>query len=181
MRGHSPKAALAFNATQDLLLSLSMGRGVRFPNVEELYNGTKTSSAETFADPNLKAETSDAMELSAEQSWEHNTLRVSLYHDRVRNAILRQSATDPAVCNAVVTGPPAGNYNCVQNVDEVKTTGIEFAWSARNVLVNGLDLEASGAYTLRSEVTVNRNDPAMVGKRWLRVPRTRATTLTARR
>ena len=175
LRGHSPKLALAFNATQDLLLSLSVGRGVRFPNVEELYNGTQTSTGKTFADPNLKAETSDAVELSAEQSWARHTLRVSLYHDRVRDAILRQSTSDPVVCNAVVTGTPTGIYTCVQNVDEVKTTGVEFTWSGRDVLVNGLDLDASAAYTLRSEVTANRNDPAMVGKRWVRVPRTRAT------
>ena len=37
------------------------------------------------------------------------------------------------------------------------------------------NLEATGAYTLRSEVTANRADPAMVGKWWLRVPRSRAT------
>jgi len=172
LRGHSPKAALAFNATDSLLLAMSVGRGVRFPNVEELYNGTATGTRLTFADPNLKPETSDAIELSAEQSWTSQTLRVSMYHDRVRNAILRQTTTDALVCKSNDT--TAVDYTCVQNVDEVKTTGIEFVWSAQDVLAKGVGIDASGAYTFRSEVTANRNDPEMVGKWWLRVPRTRA-------
>jgi outer membrane receptor protein involved in Fe transport len=66
---------------------------VRFPNVEELYNGTVTATSITLSDPNLRAERSDALELSAEKEWEHQRLRVSLFHDDVRDAILRQSDT----------------------------------------------------------------------------------------
>lgn len=174
LRGHSPKAALAFTASDSLLLKLSAGRGVRFPNVEELYNGTVTQTSQTLSDPNLKAETSDAIELSAEQEWDRQRLRVSLFHDDVKNAILRQSTTDPAVCKT--TGNGSGStYTCVQNVDRVKTTGIELAWSAQDLGLKGLGLDASAAYTFHSEVVANKNDPAMVGKWWLRVPRTRAT------
>jgi iron complex outermembrane recepter protein len=173
MRGHSPKLALAYSATDNLLLKLSAGRGVRFPNVEELYNGTVTASSQTLSDPQLKAETSDAVELSAEQEWESQRLRVSLFFDDVKDAILRQSTTDPAVCKTTSTG--ATNYTCVQNVDRVQTTGIELAWAAQDWGVKGVNIEASAAYTFRSEVAANRNDPAMVGQWWLRVPRTRAT------
>jgi iron complex outermembrane receptor protein len=173
MRGHSPKLALAYSATDSLLLKLSAGRGVRFPNVEELYNGTVTASSQTLSDPQLKAETSDAVELSAEQEWESQRLRVSLFFDDVKDAILRQSTTDPAVCKTTSTG--ATNYTCVQNVDRVQTTGIELAWAAQDWGVKGVNIEASAAYTFRSEVAANRNDPAMVGQWWLRVPRTRAT------
>lgn len=173
LRGHSPKAALAFSASDTLLLKLSVGRGMRFPNVEELYNGTVTSSSVTLSDPNLKAETSDAIELSAEQEWDHQRLRVSLFHDDVKDAILRQSTTDPAVCKTTANG--AATYTCVQNVDRVKTSGVELAWSAQDVGFKGIGIDASAAYTFRSEVVANQNDPAMVGKWWLRVPRTRAT------
>lgn len=173
LRGHSPKLALAFNATDSLLLKLSYGRGVRFPNVEELYNGTITATSATLSDPDLEAETSDAVELSAEQEWDRQRLRVSLFHDDVKDAILRQSTTDPAVCKTTATG--ATTYTCVQNVDRVETTGLEVAWSAQDLGFKGFGLEVSGAYTFKSEVTENRNDPAMEGKWWLRVPRTRAT------
>lgn len=173
LRGHSPKLALAFNATDSLLLKLSYGRGVRFPNVEELYNGTVTATSVTLSDPDLEAETSDAIELSAEQEWDRQHLRVSLFHDDVKDAILRQSTSDPAVCKTTATG--ASTYTCVQNVDRVETTGLEVVWSAEDLGLKGFGLEVSGAYTLKSEVTENRHDPAMVGQWWLRVPRTRAT------
>ncbi|MCW7536768.1 TonB-dependent receptor [Aquabacterium sp. A7-Y] len=173
LRGHSPKAALAFAATDSLLLKLSVGRGVRFPNVEELYNGSVTATSQTLSDPNLQAETSDAIELSAEQEWARQRLRVSLFHDDVKDAILRQSTSDPTVCKTQST--TASTYTCVQNVDRVKTSGIELAWSAEDLFVKRLGMEASAAYTFKSEVVANRKDPAMVGQWWLRVPRTRAT------
>ncbi|HEY0956363.1 MAG TPA: TonB-dependent receptor [Roseateles sp.] len=172
LSGRSPKAALAWVATDQLTLKASTGRGVRFPNVEELYNGTVTATSQTLSDPTLKAETSDAVDLSAELEGERQRLRVSLYWDEVRDAILRQSTSDAAVCKTSATG--ASSYTCVQNVDRVKTNGVELAWQAQDLGLKGLALEASATYTLRSEVVANARDPAMVGKWWLRVPRTRA-------
>ncbi|GAB4210081.1 MAG: TonB-dependent receptor [Tibeticola sp.] len=170
--GHSPKLALAWSPRDDLLLKVSVGRGVRFPNVEELYNGTVTATSQTLSDPSLKAETSDAAEFSAEQDWDRQRLRVSLFHDDVRDAILRQSTSDPAVCKTTATS--VNTYTCVQNVDRVKTTGIEVAWQAADLFAKGLSIDASAAYTFESKVTANSKDPLMVGKWWLRVPRTRA-------
>lgn len=169
LRGHSPKAALAWNAADDLLLKLSAGRGVRFPNVEELYNGTVTATSQTLSDPNLKPESSNALELSVEKDWSQHHLRVSLFHDDVRDAILRQ--TD-------ITVIP--NKTRVSNVDRVKTTGIEFVWQAQDWLLKGLSLDASAAFT-HSKVTANARDPQSVGKWWLRVPRTRANLLATYR
>lgn len=173
LSGSSPKAALSWAASASLLLKASLGRGVRFPNVEELYNGTVTATSQTLSDPALKAETGDAFELSAEQDWDRQRLRVSLYWDEVRDAILRQSTTDAAVCKTTATG--SSSTTCVQNVDRVRTRGIELVWSADDLGLKGLGLSASAAYTFQSEVTANRRDPAMVGQWWLRVPRTRAT------
>ncbi len=174
LRGHSPKAALAWTLHDDLVLKLSAGRGVRFPNVEELYNGTVTSASVTLSDPNLQPETSDAVELSAEHSWAIQRLRVSLFHDEVKDAILRQTTTDATVCPTTTTTTGANNYTCVQNVDRVKTTGIEFAWQAQDLLLSGLSLDATLAFT-NSKVAANAGDPASVGQWWLRVPRNRGT------
>lgn len=183
LRGHSPKAALAWSVGDALLLKASAGRGVRFPNVEELYNGTVTATSQTLSDPHLRAETSDALELSAEQDWDRQRLRVSLYLDDVRDAILRQSTTDAAVCRTTATD--AASYTCVQNVERVKTSGIELVWSAQDLTLGGmagrLSIDASAAYTFRSEIVANARDPGMVGKWWLRVPRTRATLQLAYR
>jgi iron complex outermembrane receptor protein len=169
LQGHSPKASLAWNVTDDTLLRFSVGRGVRFPNVEELYNGTVTATSQTLSDPNLKAETSNAFELSAENDWGPHHLRVSLFHDDVRDAILRQ--TDLTV---------VPNKTYVSNVDRVKTRGLELAWSTQDWLLRGLSLDANAAFT-NSKVVANAKDPQSVGKWWLRVPRTRANLLAAYR
>lgn len=167
--GHSPKASVAWTVNDRLRLRASYGRGVRFPNVEELYNGTVTATSVTLSDPTLKAERSNAYELSAETSGSSQTLRTSLFHDDVHDAILRQS-------NNTVTP----NITNVSNQDLVRTTGLEVAWSARDVAVRGLSVEANGALT-RSKVVKNARDPASEGKYWLRVPKARANVMLAYR
>lgn len=169
LSGSSPKASISWHAEEDLLLKASFGRGVRFPNVEELYNGTFTASSQTQSDPNLKAERSDALELSAEKDWEQHRLRVSVFHDAVRDAILRQS--DTTVTPSVTR---------VSNVDRVKTSGLEIVWQTQDWLLRGLSLDANAAFA-HSKVTANAADPASVGKYWLRVPKVRANLLASYR
>jgi len=171
LSGQSPKAVLRWNLDDHWQTRLSLGRGVRFPNVEELYNGTVTATSQTLADPNLRAERSDSIELGFEAQWQQSRLRLAVFSDDVKDAILRQSTQDPNVCKTTATG--ASTYTCVQNVDRVRTEGLELAggWQP----LPGLSVDASFNYTLRSKVTANRRDLAMVGKWWLRVPRTRAS------
>ena len=167
LSGSSPKASLAWSAPDDLLLKASVGRGVRFPNVEELYNGSFTATAQTQSDPNLKPERADALELSAEKDWDHHRLRVSLFHDEVSDAILRQS--DTTVTPSVTR---------ISNVDRVRTRGVEFVWQAEGWLIEGLSIDANAAFA-SSRVTANDRDPLSVGKSWLRVPKVRANLLAA--
>ncbi|MEY4562149.1 MAG: hypothetical protein RLZZ618_1426, partial [Pseudomonadota bacterium] len=165
----SPKASLAWRLADDLVLKGSYGRGVRFPNVEELYNGTVTATSETLSDPDLKAERSDAFEFGAEKDWDHHRLRVSLFHDDVRDAIYRQ--TDITVTPTVTR---------VSNVDRVRTRGIEFVWMAQDLLARGLSVDANLAFT-RSKIVSNARDPGSEGMNWLRVPKVRANLLVAYR
>lgn len=169
LSGTSPKASLAWQLPREVLLKASYGRGVRFPNVEELYNGTLTATSLSLSDPGLRPERSDAFELSAEKDWERHHLRVSLFHDDVRDAILRQ--TDISV---------TPNVTRISNVDRVKTRGVELAWQTQDWLLRGLDLDA-GLALARSRVEANARDPQSVGKEWLRVPRVRANLLAAYR
>lgn len=167
LHGRSPKASLAWWATPEWLLKASAGHGVRFPNVEELYNGTATGTSVIVSDPNLRPERSTAVELSAEHSGVAHRLRVSLFQDVVKDAILRQS--DTTVVPSVTR---------VSNVDRVRTRGIEFVGMQQNVFVRGLDLEGHLAFT-RSIVTANTRDPGSVGAYWLRVPKSRGALLAA--
>jgi iron complex outermembrane receptor protein len=169
LQGFSPKATLSWTATEALLLEASYGRGVRFPNVEELYNGTVTATSVTLSDPNLRPERANAVDVSAETVFGRQTLRASVFHDEVYDAIMRQSnqTVVPTVTN-------------VSNVDHVRTSGFELVWSARDVGIRGLSLEANGAVT-RSKVVENAKDPLTEGKYFLRVPKTRGSLLAAYR
>ena len=159
----SPKLSLAWAAQDDLLLKASYGRGVRFPNVDELFNGTKTGSSITVSDPNLKPEKSNAFELAAEAFLGQHWLRASLFRDDVRDTILRQS--DNTVTPTVTR---------VSNVDRVLTNGLELVWQTRDVGVKGFNLGGSATWA-DATVKANRANPAQVGKRWLRIPKQRYT------
>ena len=163
MSASSPKLSLAWSATDDMVLRASMGRGVRFPNVDELFNGTKTGSSITTSDPNLRPEVSDALELSAEREWASHWLRASMFRDDVTDTILRQ--TDATATPSVTR---------VSNVDKVLTQGIELVWQTRDVGIKGLNLGGSATWT-DAEVKANAANPAQVGKKWLRIPAQRYT------
>jgi iron complex outermembrane receptor protein len=117
----------------------------------------------------LKPERSDALELSLEQDWERQHLRVSLFHDDVKDSILRQ--TDISV---------VPNVTRVSNVDRVRTYGIELVWQTQDWLLKGLSLDANAAFA-HAKVIENARDPQSVGKWWLRVPKLRANVLAAYR
>lgn len=157
----SPKLSLAWSAADDLLLRASYGRGVRFPNVDELFNGTRTGSNITTSDPNLRPEVANALELAVEKFWGEHWLRTSYFRDDVKDTILRQ--TDSTVSPTVTR---------VSNVDRVLTQGIEMVWQARDVGIKGLDIGGSATWT-DAVVKANAANPAQVGKQWLRIPKQR--------
>ena len=169
LMGQSPKASVTWTATDHLLIRASVGRGVRFPNVEELYNGTITAASISVSDPNLKAERSNAAELSAERFWARHTVRASFFYDDVGDAILRQS--DATVVPSVVR---------VSNVDRVRTPGLELVWVANDLPIRHVSVEANATFA-DSKVVNNSRDPLMEGKYWLRVPKTRESIVLAYR
>lgn len=161
LTGTSPKLSLSWTATDALLLKASAGRGVRFPNVDELYNGTKTGTSITTSDPNLRPERSDALELTAEWSGHQASLRASLFRDDVTDTIVRQ--TDSTVTPSVTR---------VNNIDRVLTDGLELVGEWRDAGLRGLELSGSATFA-DARIRANAANPATVGKRWLRVPRQR--------
>lgn len=163
----SPKLALAWSATDTWLLKASAGRGWRFPNVDELYNGTKTGASITTSDPNLRPERGDALELAAEGLWQQARLRVSLFRDDVKDTIVRQ--TDATVTPSVTR---------VNNIDRVLSQGLELAGEMQMPGLKALTLNGSATFTDAS-IKANAANPATVGKRWLRIPLQRYTVQAA--
>ncbi len=158
----SPKASLAWSASDTVLLRLSAARAYRFPTVNELFQGTFNGIALVNNDPSLKPENDLSRELSAEWYRENGVARFSVFRSDTRNTLFSQTDTTvfPNVTN-------------VQNVGLVRTRGAEASYDARDVLWQGFDLTANAAYTQATTVR-NRRNPASEGKQFYRIPRWRA-------
>ncbi|WP_147375710.1 TonB-dependent receptor [Noviherbaspirillum cavernae] len=165
----SPKASVSWLPGGDMVVKASIGKGVRFPTVAELFQGTIVGNTLVNNDPNLRPERSLAKELTMEKGFEFGatsgSLRASVFEDDVRDTILSQTNTliFPNVTN-------------VQNIDRVRTRGVELSGTANDVGIKGFDL--TGNITYAHAVTLeNTNNPATVGRNWVRVPRVRANLI----
>lgn len=166
----SPKAALAFQATDDWVLKASLGRAVRMPTVSELYQGGVNAAGDLINnDPNLKPEKSWTTELSAERRLDSGTLRLTVFGERTKDALYSQTNTSAGL-----------NVSTIQNVDQINTKGLEAAYAANDVLLRGLDLSSSLTWT-DSKIVRNDKFPASVGKWQPRIPEWRATGVASYR
>lgn len=157
----SPKAALAYQASEDWVLKASLGRAVRMPTVSELYQGGVNAAGQlTNNDPNLKPERSWTTELSGERKLAEGYLRLTAFGERTSDALYSQT-------NVLVL-PLVTN---IQNVDRIRTKGLEASYAAK---VFGLDLSSSVTWT-DSRIIRNDKSPSSVGKRQPRIPEWRAT------
>ncbi|MES2163321.1 MAG: TonB-dependent receptor [Pseudomonadota bacterium] len=163
----SPKLALAHALTQDWNVQASLGRAVRFPTVAELYQGAIVDDTLVNNDPNLKAEKSWTGELTAERRLDSGSLRATLFHERTRDALYSQKD---------VTVIP--NVTNIQNIDLIRTSGLELAAQATDLLWRGFDLSGSITAT-HSRIIDNTRFPASIGKEQPRVPSQRATLLAS--
>lgn len=164
----SPKASLAYQWSADKVLKLASGRAVRMPTVSELYGATTNATLTLINDPNLRPETSVTTELSLEQDLGHGLLRTTLFHENTRDALYSQ----------LISG--STTISRVQNVGEVRTDGIELAYTGSGVFVRRLDLQGSLTYA-DSRIVSNPVLPASEGKYQPRVPVWRATALASYR
>jgi iron complex outermembrane receptor protein len=166
----SPKAAIAWQATPDWLFKASTGRGVRMPTVSELYQGSIEGNRIVNTNPNLRPERSWTTELSAERDLKgwgvDSVLRTTLFVENTKDALYSQALT-----NLVST---------VQNVDAIRTRGLEVALNAVDVGIKGLDLGGSLTLT-RSKIAANSGFPGSVGHEQPRIPKVRATLLATYR
>lgn len=162
----SPKASLAYVPNDDWTLRLSAGRGVRFPTVPELFQGTSTAGTIIVNDPSLKPERADSVDFTVERWLSWGKLRATAFQDDVRDSIFSQT-------NITVTP----NVTNVQNVDRVRTRGIETAFSIALPSLESVTFDGSLAYA-RARILENENFPVSVGKIWPRIPKWRGSLQT---
>jgi iron complex outermembrane receptor protein len=164
--GISPKASLAWQPKGPWSVTFSAGQAYRFPTVQELYQAVSTGPTLSVPDPNLRPERARSAELAIEHEDAGGHVRLSLFHERVRDALLSQTA--PLVAGSTAL------FSYVQNVPAVRTSGIELAFDRTRVLLPRLQL--SGSLTLVDPKVVH--DPifaAAIGKDIPQVPRRRGT------
>lgn len=155
----SPKLSLAY-APGGYVLRYSVGRGVRFATVSELFQGSQSGTTITNNNPHLQPEDSLSHDLTLETTLAvRHEVRVSLFHDDVEDSIAQQLNQTTNVTN-------------IQNVDRVVTTGLEFVYKVKGLLPNVvIDANLS---LVNSKIEENSALPVSEGKHWLRIPRARA-------
>ncbi|APG03592.1 ligand-gated channel protein [Luteibacter rhizovicinus DSM 16549] len=161
----SPKASLAYDASDTVTLRLSGARAYRFPTVNELFQGTFNGIALINNDPNLKPEKDLSREFSTEWYRPNGVARFTIYRSDTRNTLFSQ--TDTTVFP---------NVTSVQNVGLVRTRGAEASYDGTGVWWPMFDLTANAAYTQATTVSNARN-PTSEGKQFYRIPRWRANVI----
>jgi iron complex outermembrane receptor protein len=163
----SPKAALGYQANDELTLKLSTGRAVRMPTVGELFQGR--GNTDPVTNPDLRPEKSWTTEFSGEWDFGAERLRTTLFHEDTKDSLYSQAipGTTPIV-------------NSTQNIDHIRTWGLETALQAQDVFTRGVDLQGSLTYA-DSKIVENASFVATpgdtIGKQQPRVPHWRASAL----
>jgi len=137
------------------------------PTVSELFQGSISANEIVNNDPNLKPEKSWTSELTAERAFVGGSARATLFFEETKDALYSQ-----------VNVAAAGTVATIQNVDRIRTLGVEAAATANDVLVKGFSVNGSITYA-DSKITQNDKFPASVDKRQPRVPVWRAHALAS--
>jgi iron complex outermembrane receptor protein len=164
----SPKASLSYAPSADWTFKASLGVAYRFPTVTELYQAITTGPTLSVPNPDLRPERALSSELSAERDWANGSLTVSLFDERIRDALLSQTA--PLL-------PGSANlFNFVQNIDRTHATGVEVVADWKDAFVSGLELSGWATYV---DARTDRDAAfgAAVGKALPQLPHLRAAAM----
>ncbi len=154
----SPKFSTSYSPTENWRLRISLARAVRFPTIGELYYGGINSQGYIIkSNPDLKSEKSFSKDFTITRFiGKDGEARLTFFEDDVDDAIASQTNYYTNVTN-------------FQNVDEVRTRGVELALNKRRFLIDGLGIFTNVAWT-DAEIVRNDNVPDSVGKTFPRVP-----------
>jgi iron complex outermembrane recepter protein len=170
----SPKASLSYDPNKQWNITANFGEAYRYPTVTELYQNISVGGVATFANPNLTPEQDINGELNVERKWNDGRVRLTLFEERVNNAIISQT-TD-------VTSPTNGAQvptTTFSNVAAIRMQGVELSGQKDNIAITGLQLFGSVTYVdsriLSDPNFVSTTGTTADGKRVPNVPDWRAT------
>lgn len=159
----SPKLALQKATDDNWIYKAAIGRAYRFPTVTELFQSLSTGANISVNNPDLKPESTNSAELTAEKSMDNGVLRLSLFNENLHNALYSQTTT--------VDG---SSVTAITNIDLVRTRGLTWALQQTDVGIKGLDMNASVTYA-HARIVKNSIAPITEGKVYPGVPDWRAT------
>ena len=169
----SPKLSLSFEPQPAWGFRASYGQAYRFPTVSEMFQLLQNGSPVYYvaSNPDLKPEQVRAGELTAERRFDNGLLRVSLFHEDKYDALISQTFTiNSAIPYDTGTCTKTGGCGFIQNVDHIRTRGVEMSTQWQDVLVRGLDIQGSATFT-DAEVMANDVAPSTVGNKPTRIPK----------
>ncbi|MFM9834486.1 MAG: TonB-dependent receptor [Methylophilaceae bacterium] len=161
----SPKLSLSWQARPDWLLRASYGKAYRYPTVAELFQRIVLPDTSRANDPNLKPESVNSVEFTGEKLLDNGLWRTSLFVEDKSDALISQTDT---------TTVPGKTISSIQNVDKIRSTGVETSVQFEDLFIHGFDFQGSMTY-VDSEINKNAKNPFTVGKPQPRIPDWRAT------
>lgn len=166
----SPKLSLSFEPVPAWGFRAALGQAFRFPTVSELYQQLSQGNTVVENNPNLKPEEVISGEFTAERRFNNGLLRATLFHESKFDALISQTV-------GVGAGIPFGSGTCtattcsfIQNVDHIRTNGVELSTIWENVAVHGLDIMANATFS-DAEILKNSLAPATEGNKPVRIPK----------
>ncbi len=169
----SPKLSISFEPEPAWGFRAAFGQAYRFPTVSELYQQITTGSTLVQNNPDLKTEQVISGELTAERRFASGLVRASYFHENKYDALVSQTipngSPNPFAAGTCAAGTAGCTY--IQNIDQVRTYGVELASEWQDVLVDGLDLLGNLTLT-HAKIVKNDANPAFVGNKPLRNPST---------
>jgi iron complex outermembrane receptor protein len=171
----SPKASLSYDPNKEWNITANFAEAYRYPTVTELYQNITVAGVATFANPNLTPEQDLNGELNIERKWNDGRVRLTLFEERVNNAIISQTTN---VTNSTGGQTPT---TTIGNVNAIRMQGVELSAQKDNVAIKGLQLFGSVTYVdsriLSDPTFVNASGQPenVVGKEVPNVPQWRST------
>jgi len=169
----SPKISISFEPVPAWGFRAALGQAFRFPTVSEMFQPLQNGATAYFVEsnPNLKPEEVIASEFTLERRYDNGLIRASLFSENKYDALISQNiATNGAIPYDTGTCTRSGGCSFVQNVDHIRTRGLELATQWQDVLIHGLDFQGSATFT-EAEVLSNQAAPNTIGNKPPRIPR----------
>lgn len=137
----SPKISLDWAPSKEWEVTGSFGEAYRFPTVSELYQAVTSGPTIIVPNPNLIPEDDFSTELALERHFDDGNIRLSVFNDYVKNALISQTN--------FIGGTTPLTYTT--NVAEIRNTGVELDAQKDNVFAHGLDFFGNVTY-VNSEI-----------------------------